>query len=154
MSEVEAAPFADVTEEAISMLVDRFYARVMKDSVLGPVFDTAISSEKWPVHLVTMKKFWSSVMLASGRYSGNPVAAHRALATLERPMFARWLAIFEDTAHEMFSPDVASQFTTKAHRIAGSLEVAVFHRLGAAPDGLQAPGAPATVDSGGRAQCE
>ena len=145
MSDVQTMPFADVTEANIAMLVEGFYTRVLADPVLGPVFDGAISSEKWPEHLATMKRFWSSVMLASGRYSGNPVAAHKALPTLERPMFARWLALFDATANERFTSEAASQFMVKARRIAGSLELAVFHRLDAAPDGLRSPDAPAVA---------
>ena len=48
--------------------------------LLGPVFDAAIAGDEWPRHLETMRRFWSSVMLASGQYSGNPVAVHRAVA--------------------------------------------------------------------------
>jgi hemoglobin len=83
-----------------------------------------------------MRRFWSSVMLASGRYSGNPVAVHRAVRGLERPMFERWLALFEATAAELFPPDIAALFIEKSHRIATSLQLALFHRPGAPPDGL------------------
>ena len=128
-----------VNEGSIAVLIDRFYAEVRQDPVLGPVFEAAIADEEWPVHLATMRRFWSSVMLASGRYSGNPVAVHRAVAGLERPMFERWLALFNATAASLFAPEQAALFTSKARRIATSLQLAVFHRLGAPPDGLPAP---------------
>jgi hemoglobin len=129
----------DVTEEAIALLIDRFYARVRQEPVLGPIFESAIPAEEWPEHLATMCRFWSSVMLASGRYSGNPVAVHKAVPNLQRPMFARWLALFEATAGSLFVPDLAAQFTAKAHRIAASLQLALFHRLGQRPEGLVLP---------------
>jgi hemoglobin len=129
MSDVVEPLFSNVTEEAIALLIDRFYAKVRQESVLGPVFEAAILPEEWPEHLATMRRFWSSVMLASGRYSGNPMAVHRAVPNLERPMFARWLALFEATAGELFAPDIAVQFTEKAQRIAFSLQMALFHRL-------------------------
>src|ERR1700749_4335061 len=125
-----------VTEASIALLIDSFYAAVRHDPVLGPVFETAIAQDKWPEHLATMRRFWSSVMLTSGRYSGNPVAVHRAVQGLERPMFARWLALFEATVRDLFAPELAADFITKAHRIANSLQLALFHRLGAPPDGL------------------
>jgi hemoglobin len=125
-----------VTEPSIARLIDRFYAAVRRDAVLAPVFETTIAEAEWPEHLATMRRFWSSVMLTSGRYSGNPVAVHRAIQGLERPMFARWLALFEATVHELFAPRPAAEFVTKANRIAGSLQLALFHRLGAPPDGL------------------
>src|SRR6185312_8235838 len=70
-----------LTEKAIGELVDQFYVKVRADAELGPVFDRAISD--WGPHLATMRNFWSSVMLTSGRYKGNPVAVHRRVAGIE-----------------------------------------------------------------------
>ena len=131
-----AQPLTGITEDSIVLLIDRFYAAVRRDPVLGDVFGAAIAAEKWPEHLGRMRSFWSSVMLGSGRYSGNPVSVHRSVHGLERPMFAHWLTLFETTAAELFAPEQAALFVDKAHRIAGSLQLAVFHRLGAPPDGL------------------
>jgi hemoglobin len=130
---------AEVTEESIALLINRFYAAVRRDPVLAPVFEAAIAEEEWPEHLATMRRFWSSVMLTSGRYSGNPVSVHRALQGLERSMFDNWLALFEATAAALFAPAPAAAFAGKARRIAASLRLAVFHRLRAPPDGLGAP---------------
>src|SRR5882757_7907398 len=63
---------AEITEENIRRLVDAFYVRVRADSVLGPIFERAIPGD-WQPHLEKMYAFWSSVMLTSGRYKGNPV---------------------------------------------------------------------------------
>lgn len=135
--DIAAPPLADrVTEPAIARLIDRFYAAVRRDAMLAPVFEAAIADDEWPEHLETMRRFWSSVMLTSGRYSGNPVAVHRAVQGLERPLFARWLALFEATVQDLFAPEPAATFIAKAHRIATSLQLALFHRLGAPPDGL------------------
>lgn len=137
----DARPFAEVTEASIAALIDRFYDVVRRDAALGPVFEAAIAADEWPEHLATMRRFWSSVMLASGRYSGNPVAVHRAIEGLERPLFARWLALFEATATTLFAPAPAAVFVDKANRIATSLQLALFHRLGAPPEGLVRRGA-------------
>jgi hypothetical protein len=51
------------------------YAKVRADSELGPIFKRAIPGD-WGPHLATMHDFWSSIMLTSGRYKGNPVAVH------------------------------------------------------------------------------
>jgi hemoglobin len=129
-------PVGIIDEASIALLIDRFYIAVRRDPVLGRVFETAIADDEWPEHLATMRRFWSSVMLTSGRYSGNPVAVHRAIQGLERPMFDRWLALFETTAAGLFAPEQAALFASKAHRIASSLQLAMFHRLGAPQDGL------------------
>jgi hemoglobin len=139
MSVATAAPLTGITEESIALLIDRFYTAIRRDPILADVFEAAIAEEKWPEHLGKMRSFWSSVMLGSGRYAGNPVSVHRGVAGLERPMFAHWLALFETTAAELFPPEQAALFVDKAHRIAGSLRIAVFHRLGAPPDGLTPP---------------
>src|SRR3954447_16573635 len=136
MPRTDAPPASELTEASIAHLIDTFYARIRHDTVLGPIFEAAIAPDEWPAHMATMRRFWSSVMLASGRYSGDPVGVHRAVAGLERSMFERWLSLFAATAEELFEPDTAAQFVTKARRIAGSLELAIFHRLGAPPDGL------------------
>jgi hemoglobin len=135
----EARPHAEITEAGIAVLIDRFYGAIRRDADLGPIFEAAIQPEKWREHLATMRRFWSSVMLTSGRYSGNPVAVHRAVLGIERSMFPHWLCLFEATARELFIPELAEQFATKARRIAGSLELAIFHRLGGPPDGLAPP---------------
>ena len=57
-------------------------------------------------------------------------------------MFARWLALFEATVAEMFAPEPAGIFVNKAHRIATSLQLALFHRLGAPPDSLPLRASP------------
>lgn len=128
-----------INEDNIGQLVDAFYARIRTDLILGPVFEGKIALDAWPRHLATMKRFWSSVMLGSGAYSGNPVGVHRGVPGLERTMFAHWLALFGQTADDLFETAPAAEFAVKAKRIAFSLELAVFHRLGAPPDGLTLP---------------
>ena len=68
-----------LTEEAIRRLVDDFYAKIRVDPELGPIFARAIPGD-WGPHLATMRKFWSSVMLTTGHYKGNPVAVHQRVA--------------------------------------------------------------------------
>lgn len=119
-----------ITEAGIAMLVDRFYARARRDPMIGPVFNGAVHD--WDAHLATLRAFWSSVMLTSGRYKGNPMAAH-VKHPIRPEFFARWLELWAETAHEVFAPAVAEQFCLKANRIAESLKLALFFRPGAAP---------------------
>ena len=132
-------PSVHVTEESIALLIDRFYVRIRQDPILAKVFEAAIAPDEWPEHLATMRRFWSSVMLTSGLYSGNPVAVHRAVRGLKRPMFAHWLTLFDETVRELFAPAIAIQFATKARRIAASLELVLFHKACVPPDMLRPP---------------
>lgn len=116
------------TEAQLARLVDAFYAKVRADDVLGPVFNSAVND--WPEHLEKLAGFWSSVMLTSGRYKGNPVAAHaRHPGTIRPEMFERWLALWTATAAEILSANDADLIRVKAERIAESLKLALFFRI-------------------------
>jgi hemoglobin len=120
--------FEHITEQSIERLVDEFYRRVRLDPTLSPIFARAIASGEWGPHLSTMQKFWSSVMLTSGRYKGNPVAKHLKLDGIEPPLLDHWLGLFAQTCRELFTDDVANEFIVKAQRIAESLKLALFYR--------------------------
>jgi hemoglobin len=117
-----------ITEDDIDRLVPAFYARVREDIVLGPIFNGAI--EDWPHHLEKLKAFWSSVMLTSGRYKGQPMVAHvRHAADMVPENFARWLALWQETGDALLAPEAAAAFQEKAGRIAESLQLGVqFYR--------------------------
>lgn len=120
--------FQCVTEATVVRLVDAFYGKVRADPVLGPVFARTIAPEGWPAHLAKMYAFWSSVMLTTGRYKGNPMAAHMAVEGIEGPMFERWLTLFGEAAGELFAEREAAIFRLKAQRIAESLKLGLFFR--------------------------
>jgi hemoglobin len=90
-----------VSEDGIRRLVDAFYAKVRADPELGPVFARAIPGD-WQPHLNKMYAFWSSVMLNSGRYKGNPVATHLVVEGVTMELFQRWLAVFNETCGLVF----------------------------------------------------
>ncbi len=119
------------SESQIAALVYAFYGKVRADETLGPIFNRAIAD--WDPHLEKMCAFWSSVMRMSGRYHGNPMAAHMRLKSVEPEHFQRWLALFGETAREVCPPEMAAQFQTKAQTIAHSLQMGMFWRPQAAP---------------------
>jgi hemoglobin len=119
-----------VNEATIAELVEKFYARARKDPEIGPVFEAGVHD--WSAHLATLNDFWSSVMLTSGRYKGNPMAAHMK-HPLRPDFFTRWLALWGETADELFVPEEAARFRHKAERIAESLKLGLFYR----PEGLR-----------------
>ena len=131
-----------ITETQIAKLIPQFYDRVRADALIGPVFAGAI--DNWPPHLEKLMAFWSSVMLASGRYRGNPMAAHmKHLATITPPMFDRWLALWAQVTTETMPADIAAVLQAKAERIAQSLKLALYFRL--PPRGAHT--APIAVDA-------
>lgn len=111
----------------IEKLVDRFYDRVQRDPVLGPIFNPVVHD--WDAHKRTLVSFWSSVALRSGSYRGNPMAAHRP-HPIRAEHFDHWLALWRDTAESVLPPQHAELFCEYAARIGRSL------RYGLGIDGL------------------
>ena len=101
-----------VDDAMIKTLVHTFYGKVRTDELIGPVFDRVIKD--WDPHLEKMCDFWSSVMLMSGRYKGNPMIAHMRLKMVRPEHFERWLALFIETAGEVCPPRAAEAFVGRA----------------------------------------
>jgi hemoglobin len=120
-----------ITEADIARLVHRFYGRVRAHPSLGPVFLAALGEEEaaWAAHLARLQAFWSSMMLRSGAYRGDPYSAHLRLPGIKPEMFAEWLGLFDASCEELFPPAKAAAFREKAHRIARSLRMGLFERL-------------------------
>ena len=113
-----------ITDEALAALIGEFYARVRRDPLLGPVFNGAV--DDWPAHLAKLEAFWSSVMLTSGRYKGQPLAVHIRQGDAVRPhTFARWLELWRETTEDVFDPASAGALQDKAARIAESLMMGI-----------------------------
>ncbi|MCP1558120.1 UNVERIFIED_ORG: hemoglobin [Methylobacterium sp. SuP10 SLI 274] len=119
---------AELTEAALAAFLDAFYARVRRDPLIGPVFAAKIPDEAWPRHLATIRDFWSSVLLKTGRYKGNPFGRHLGIEGISPAHFTRWLGLFEETAREVFVPEIAGILVERAHRIGDSLKSGLFFR--------------------------
>lgn len=124
------ANLLDLDDAGLRQLVDAFYAAVRADDLIGPLFNDAIGD--WPHHLGKLGDFWSSVMLTSGRYKGQPMPAHlKHKSRITPAMFDRWLALWRETTDRLMRPDDARALQDKAARIAESLSLALFFRLDA-----------------------
>ena len=101
-----------ITEQEIALLIVRFYAKVRVDPEIGSIVNDAV--QNWEAHLALLKDFWSTVLLATGRYKGNPLLAHFRLPIEER-YFARWLTLFSETANEVMTAPHAEIVAQKAN---------------------------------------
>jgi hemoglobin len=120
----------EIDEQTIKALVHAFYGRVRADDQIGPIFQRVIGQD-WDVHLAKMCDFWSSVILLTGRYKGQPMVAHVRLKMIRPEHFARWLELFRQTANELCAPDIAALFISRAENIARSLQLGMFFQPGA-----------------------
>lgn len=116
---------AKITEPEISTLVDTFYAKVRLDPEIGPIFNAIVGD--WPHHLATLKDFWSTVLLTTGRYKGDPMMRHLQLP-LDPDHFSRWLALFAETANEVLSPSHAREVIAKSERIAENFKAGIAYK--------------------------
>lgn len=116
------------SEDDLEQVIPAFYARVRADPMIGPIFNEAI--DDWDHHLDRLVAFWSSVMLTSGRYKGNPMAAHvKHRFSISPDMFDRWLDLWAEVTGEMLPAEAAAAMQAKARMIAESLKLAMFFRL-------------------------
>lgn len=109
---------AVLDQAQIAALVERFYDRVRRDALIGPVFNAAI--DDWDAHKRTLVSFWSTVALRSGTYRGNPMAAHRP-HPIRAEHFDRWLELWRETTSSMLTPAHAALLCDHAVRIGRSL---------------------------------
>ena len=124
----EAAGIMGIDEAYLSIMVEKFYTRIRADERLGPIFEAEIGDD-WRQHLDRMKRFWASIALNAGNYSGKPVAVHQRIGGVVREDFDRWLILFhatlEDTAP---TPEAINYLMFRAERNARSLRLAMFDR--------------------------
>lgn len=111
-----------LNDDNLTALVHRFYQKVRADQMLAPIFAEHV--QDWDAHLARLVEFWSSVALMTGRYHGAPVIPH-----LDMPIgavhFARWLALFRETAAETCPTTGAAHLVERAERIARAFQMAI-----------------------------
>ena len=119
-----------ITEESIKELVNRFYQKVRENKDLGPIFDKVIGEDDrdWEPHLERMYAFWSSIMLTSGRYHGNPMKKHKDLPQFDKDLFDVWLSLFAETAREVHTKPIAERYIDRSKRIAESLKLSLYYK--------------------------
>jgi len=109
--------------EAIDAFVERFYARVLRDPLLAPLF-TDVASIDLAVHLPRIKAYWHKMLLGYPGYERHMMARHRRLDEqhpLEAVHYERWLSLFEATLAEGAEGPVTQRARTLARRIARNM---------------------------------
>ncbi len=108
-------------EAAIRTLVKHFYRTVVQDPLLGPIFQTRMGG-RWDAHLDRMCDFWSTVLLGTRRFNGDPMGAHVAIPGLSGDHFDRWITLFEEAAGDCLSPPLAADIVARARRMRVAIE--------------------------------
>jgi len=106
--------------EDIELLVNSFYAKVIKDETIAFFFND-IANVNWDYHLPKMYSFWETILFGQMTYKGNPMAVHfpvNEIAALEKRHFEQWLKLWKETISEHFQGENASMAITKSENIA------------------------------------
>jgi hemoglobin len=109
--------------EDIDLLVQEFYARVRKDSLLSPIFSKRIPTDAdWPHHLHIIANFWETVLFARPGYFGNPFPKHLGLE-IKKEHFDRWIELFNKTVDDYFEGLVATDAKERAAKMRTLFEI-------------------------------
>lgn len=115
--------------EGIDKLMDIFYARIRVDkNGLGDIFNNAVgtSDAQWEAHKKKIANFWQGMLLGIGDYQGQPLKAHLDLPRFPREFFGIWLGLFEESLHQAFSDEIATQILQRAEMIAGRFQYMLY----------------------------
>lgn len=106
-----------ITKENIETLVTLFYHKAMKDEQIGHYFllelGDDIENEEWKDHIDTLVNFWTTVFLDEELYFSDPYGPHFTIVGLKQEDFTHWIALFSETADEVYTPEIAEQFKEK-----------------------------------------
>lgn len=114
----------EITRENIQTLITTFYAKIVKDEIVGPFFIAKlgedINNEHWKTHLETIVNFWCSLAFGKPKYDGNLFLPHTKLGRLERKTFEQWLTLFAETLDEVYVEAIALKFKERSRLIANN----------------------------------
>lgn len=107
----------------VNILVNRFYAKIRKDELLGPIFNGHISEEQWPEHLLKLTDFWETNLFGVSKFKGNPSSKHIKVDAnleynIEQNHFRRWLNLWFETIDELFNGELAARAKESARKMA------------------------------------
>jgi hemoglobin len=118
-------PYETADRETIHAMVLEFYALVLKDDILGPIFTRVLGEDmergKWREHLYRLDEFWILLMGGVSSYKGDPTPAHAFIGGLTPESFDRWLQLFKQVVDRLFVEEIAQRFYKKAEIVAVQL---------------------------------
>lgn len=123
MSSAASKPDLD-SREQIERFVDLFYARMLADPELAPIF-IDVAAIELDVHLPHIKDYWCKLLLGEQAYRRHTMNIHRQLHG-KRPLrgddFMRWLTLFTRTVDDYFAGARAERAKQVAAAIAANMQ--------------------------------
>ena len=117
-----------ITQENIKTLMDTFYDAIRKDKDLGPIFHASIGTDAiaWENHKEKIARFWRQMILGENVFNGQPLKKHIELPPFPREFFDQWLKLFSVSLSQIYIPEVANEFLSKAQMIAQRFQIAMY----------------------------
>jgi hemoglobin len=111
------------SREEIARFVDAFYARLLEDEVLAPIF-LDVAAVDLAVHLPHIRDYWAKLLLGDTAYRRHTMNIHRHLhgkRALTAADFERWLAYFTAAVDDSWKGPGAERAKRVATAIAGNM---------------------------------
>ena len=103
----------------VQLMVEAFYAKVLNDSILSPVF-LEVAGIDIQLHLKTIEDYWCKMLFGDQAYQRNTIAIHKKIHLESRFLkihYDRWLSLFLETVEELFTGPVANKAKTIAKNV-------------------------------------
>ncbi len=111
------------SRERIERFIDLFYARVLADERLAPIF-LDVATIDLDQHLPHIRDYWCKLLLGETGYRRHTMNIHRELhgkQPLQAADFERWLALFTTTVDQYFCGERAERAKRVAAAIAANM---------------------------------
>ena len=115
------------TPGCIHRFIDAFYARLLADPALAPIF-LEVAGVELERHLPHIRAYWEKLLLGQAGYNRHTMNIHRALharRALGADDFARWIELFEQTLDAGFRGPQAERARAIARSIARNMQAAL-----------------------------
>lgn len=126
--------------EDLEKLMNAFYAKAMKDTVIGHYF-TEVVQLNLQTHIPRIVDFWETVIFAVNKYQGDTFGVHEhlhQLSAFRSAHFDRWVQLFKETTEELFAGDKTEIIKQRAESIATVMKIKlVYHGIGIKPKSTQ-----------------
>lgn len=114
--------------DTLARLIDRFYASVRADALLGPVFEPVLQG-RWDAHLARMVDFWCTACKIERSFRGDVYKKHMALPRMAPAHLARWLQLWRRHTEALCAPAQAAHLQDVAVGVARVMHLGWFGHL-------------------------
>jgi hemoglobin len=117
------------TRTDIELLLNRFYAKVFRDDLIGYFF-TEVVPLNLEKHIPVIADFWESILLNAKGYRKNVMEIHLNISQkskIEKHHLDRWVHLFTETVDELFEGNKATIAKQRAASIATMMNIKINH---------------------------